>query len=175
MNDMVHLIEPLIPALRRYARTLVRDQFAADDLVQDCLERAVSRWHQRRRDGDPRTWLFSILHNLAVSRFRRQKRGPVQLAIEDAADPDISQIASQDMTMEVQDMLRCVDLLPQEQRSVMLLVVLEDLSYTQVAEVLEIPVGTVMSRLSRARDRLIELMDGVGTVQPSKPFLRRVK
>ena len=72
-------------------------------------------------------------------------------------------------------MLRCVDLLPQEQRSVMLLVVLEDLSYTQVAEVLEIPVGTVMSRLSRARDRLIELMDGVGAVQPSKPFLRRVK
>ena len=67
MNDMVHLIEPLIPALRRYARTLVRDRFAADDLVQDCLERAVSRWHQRRRDGDPRTWVFSILHNLAVS------------------------------------------------------------------------------------------------------------
>ena len=175
MNDMVHLIEPLIPALRRYARTLVRDRFAADDLVQDCLERAVSRWHQRRRDGDPRTWVFSILHNLAVSRFRRQKRGPVEFAIENTADRDVSQIASQDKTVEVQDMLRCVDLLPEEQRSVLLLVGLEDLSYTQAAEVLGIPVGTVMSRLSRARDRLIELMDGGRAAQPSKPLLWRVK
>ena len=72
-------------------------------------------------------------------------------------------------------MLRCVDLLPEEQRSVLLLVVLEDLSYTQAADVLGIPVGTVMSRLSRARDRLIQLMDGVGAAQPSEPFLRRVK
>jgi RNA polymerase sigma-70 factor (ECF subfamily) len=72
-------------------------------------------------------------------------------------------------------MLRCVDLLPEEQRSVLLLVVLEDQSYTQAADVLGIPVGTVMSRLSRARDRLIQLMDGVGAAQPSEPFLRRVK
>src|ERR1700690_3454123 len=88
MNDMLHQVEPLIPALRRYARALVRNRAAADDLVQDCLERAVSRWHQRRRDGDPRTWVFSILHNLAVSRFRRQKRAPVEFAIEDTADRD---------------------------------------------------------------------------------------
>lgn len=65
--DMVRQIEPLIPALRRYARALLRDRAAADDLVQDCLERAVSRWHQRRADGDTRSWIFTILHNLAMT------------------------------------------------------------------------------------------------------------
>lgn len=175
MNDMVHLIEPLIPALRRYARALVRDRTAADDLVQDCLERAVSRWHQRRPDADPRTWIFTILYNLAVSRFRRQKRSPVEIAIEDAPKHDMSQTASQETTLEVRHMLRCVDLLPDEQRAVLFLVALEDLSYAQTADVLGIPVGTVMSRLSRARDRLIELMDGARRKQPLKPFLRRVK
>src|ERR1700709_7156 len=71
MTDMMRLIEPLIPALRRYARALLRNPTDADDLVQDCLERAVSRWHQRRADGDARTWMFTILHNLAISRFRQ--------------------------------------------------------------------------------------------------------
>jgi RNA polymerase sigma-70 factor (ECF subfamily) len=70
MNDMLRQIEPVIPALRRYARALVRNRATADDLVQDCLERAVSHWGQRR-DGDPRPWLFTILHNLAVNQFRR--------------------------------------------------------------------------------------------------------
>ena len=73
MNDMLRLIEPVIPALRRYARALVRNRAAADDLVQDCLERAVSHWGQRR-EGDPRPWLFTILHNLALSQFRRSAR-----------------------------------------------------------------------------------------------------
>jgi RNA polymerase sigma-70 factor (ECF subfamily) len=175
MNDMVHLIEPLIPALRRYARVLVRDRSAADDLVQDCLERAVSRWHQRRLDGNPQTWMFTILHNLAISRFRRLKRGRAEVVIDEAPEREVAQMASQERTVEVQDMLRCVDKLPGEQRSVLLLVAIEDLSYAQAADVLGIPLGTVMSRLSRARDRLIELMDGAGAGQPSEPFLRRVK
>lgn len=175
MNDMVQLIEPIIPALRRYARVLVRDRSAADDLVQDCLERAVSHWHQRRADGNPRTWMFAILHNLAVSRFRGQKRRPVHVEIDEMAELDVAQMASQEQTVEVRDMLRCVDQLPDEQRSVLLLVAVEDLSYAQTADVLGIPLGTVMSRLSRARNRLIELMDGAGTGQLSKPFLRRVK
>ena len=175
MNDMVHLIEPLIPALRRYARVLVRDRSAADDLVQDCLERAVSRWHQRRLDGNPQTWMFTILHNLAISRFRRLKRGRAEVVIDEAPEREVAQMASQERTVEVQDMLRCVDKLPGEQRSVLLLVVIEDLSYAQAADVIGVPLGTVMSRLSRARDRLIELMDGGGAEQLSKPFLRRVK
>ena len=175
MNDMVHLIEPLIPALRRYARVLVRDRSAADDLVQDCLERALGRWHQRRLDGDPRTWMFTILHNLAVCRFRRQRRSPVEIEIDEASERDVSQMGSQERMVEVQDMLRCVDQLSEEQRSVLLLVVLEDLSYAQAADVLGLPVGTVMSRLSRARDRLIEMVDGAAKDQSSTPLLRRVK
>ena len=74
MKDMMRLVEPQITALRRYARALLRDRSAADDLVQDCLERAIGHWHQRRPDGDARTWLFAILHNLAVSGMRRRTR-----------------------------------------------------------------------------------------------------
>ena len=73
MSDLLHLVEPVIPALRRYARALVRNRAAADDLVQDCLERAISHWNQRR-EGDPRPWLFTILHNLAVNHFARPAR-----------------------------------------------------------------------------------------------------
>ena len=175
MNDMAQLIEPIIPALRRYARALVRDRSTADDLVQDCLERAVGHWHQRRPDGNPRTWMFAILHNLAVSRFRGQKRHPVHIEIDETAEPDVARTANQEQTVEVRDMLRCVDQLPDEQRSVVLLIAVEDLSYAQTADVLGIPLGTVMSRLSRARNRLVELMDGADTNQLSKPFLRRVK
>src|SRR5258708_26994640 len=76
MADMAHLIEPVIPALRRYARTFVRGAADADDLVQDTLERAISRWHQRRSDGETRTWLFTILHNMAANHLpRRAPRG----------------------------------------------------------------------------------------------------
>src|SRR5215831_6968574 len=86
MKDMLVQVEPLIPALRRYARSLVRNRAAADDLVQDCLERAVSRWHQRR-DGNVRAWLFTILHNLAVSQFRqasaRGRHVPIDATNED--------------------------------------------------------------------------------------------
>ncbi len=74
MNDMLPLIEPLIPALRRYARSLMKEQAAADDLVQDCLERAVANWSRRRTDGDPRTWMFTILHNLAMTRLKQRSR-----------------------------------------------------------------------------------------------------
>src|ERR1700758_206252 len=87
MADMAEIIEPIIPALRRYARTFVRDGAAADDLVQDTLERAISRWHQRRADGNPRTWLFTILHNLAVNHLRRSARRGRELPLDDAGGP----------------------------------------------------------------------------------------
>jgi DNA-directed RNA polymerase specialized sigma24 family protein len=85
MADMAHLIEPVIPALRRYARTFVRDAADAEDLVQDTLERAISRWHQRRSDGDTRTWLFTILHNLALNHLRRGRRRPAILMMHGAS------------------------------------------------------------------------------------------
>jgi RNA polymerase sigma-70 factor, ECF subfamily len=74
VDDLIRLIEPSIPSLRRYARALVRDATEADDLVQDCLERAIGRWGQRKEASDARSWLFSILHNLAISRWRRLSR-----------------------------------------------------------------------------------------------------
>ena len=82
MTDMGKLIEPVIPGLRRYANALVRDPAEADDLVQDCLERAIARWGQRRADGDTRSWLYAILHNLAVNRWRALRRRGVVAPIQ---------------------------------------------------------------------------------------------
>jgi len=176
MNDMLRLIEPLIPPLRCYARALVKDRAVADDLVQDCLERAVSRWHQRRPDGDARTWMFTILHNLAISRFRQTVFRGKHLPLDDAEDSALGQPASQEDQLTYSDVLDKVSQLPEEQRSVLLLVAVEDLSYAEAARVLDIPIGTVMSRLSRARERLLTLMEGGDErVVPLNPHLRRVK
>jgi RNA polymerase sigma factor (sigma-70 family) len=177
MNDMQRLIEPLIPSLRRYARALMKDRAAADDLVQDCLERAISRWHQRRADGNARTWIFTILHNLAISRFRqtvfRGKHLPLDAAPDDAA---LGRPAAQEDQLTYAEVLDKVSQLPDEQRAVLLLVAVEDLSYAEAARVLDIPIGTVMSRLSRARERLLILMEGDDDrVVPLNPHLRRVK
>jgi RNA polymerase sigma-70 factor (ECF subfamily) len=168
-NEMAALLEPHIPALRRYAWALLRDDGAADDLVQDCLERAISRWHLRRRDGDLRAWLFTILRNLFISALRqRARRGPHlgPEALETLAAPE----ASPEAALGARDVLAGLDLLPEEQRSVLLLVGVEDLSYEEAARVLHIPIGTVMSRLSRAREKMRQHLEtGRGTV------LRRVK
>lgn len=174
MRDMMLLIEPQIPALRRYARALLRDHAAADDLVQDCLERAISRWHQRRADGDAKTWLFTILHNLAMSRLRQQARRGRHLTLEDADESIAARPATQEDALRHRDLLRALATLPEEQRSVLLLVSVEDLSYAETAAVLDIPVGTVMSRLSRARQKLLELMDKPAATA-GQTHLRRIK
>jgi len=161
MKDMLVQVEPLIPALRRYARALMRDRAATDDLVQDCLERAVSRWHQRR-DGSVRAWLFTILHNLAVTQFRQATARGRHMPIDDAAgEQELVSAAAQEQRLIYQDVLSKLARLPEEQRAVLLLVAVEDLSYADAAVVLNVPVGTVMSRLSRARERLQQEMDGV--------------
>lgn len=175
MNDMLLLIEPLIPALRRYARALVRNPATADDLVQDCLERAVSRWHHRR-EGDPRPWLFAILHNLAVSQFRQLATRGQHVAIDAASQHDFSQDAVQENKLMYQDVLDRLARLPEDQRSVLLLVAVEDLSYAEAAKVLNVPIGTVMSRLSRARERLQQELEGTANSAPRGPVqLRSVK
>lgn len=160
MKDMLVQVEPLIPALRRYARALMHDRAAADDLVQDCLERAVSRWHQRR-DGSVRAWLFTIRHNLAVTQFRQATARGRHMPIDDAGEQELVSAAVQEQGLIYRDVLSKLARLPEEQRAVLLLVAVEDLSYADAAKVLGVPVGTVMSRLSRARERLQQEMDVV--------------
>jgi RNA polymerase sigma factor (sigma-70 family) len=175
MNDMMLLIEPQIPALRRYARALVRNPTTADDLVQDCLERAVSRWHQRR-DGDPRPWLFAILHNLAISQFRQSAARGAHITLDAARERDLGQDAMQDSKLMYRDLLDKLEKLPEDQRSVLLLVGVEDLSYAETAKLLGVPIGTVMSRLSRARERLQRELEGTTKDGHGSPVhLRSVK
>ncbi len=168
MADAEALLEPLIPALRRYAYALVRDHDAADDLVQDTLERALSRWTLRRSDGDLRAWLFTIQRNLHVSALRQSQRRGAHVELDEATTP--SSAALQESSIEIQDILAALDQLPEEQKSLLLLVGVEDLSYDDAAKVMGVPIGTVMSRLSRARQRLRGLLEtGRATL------LRRVK
>ncbi len=159
-STMERLIEPVVPALRRYAWALSHDRTAADDLVQDCLERAVSRWHQRRNDEDVRPWLFAILHNLAITRLRRMASRPRHVALDDVGEAAFAVDAPQEDRLRYRDLLAGLAQLSEDQRAVLLLVAVEELSYADVASVLGVPVGTVMSRLSRARDRLFKLMSG---------------
>ncbi|MDI4663483.1 sigma-70 family RNA polymerase sigma factor [Xanthobacter autotrophicus] len=174
-TEMVRLIEPVIPALRRYARALMKDRAAADDLVQDCLERAIGHWHQRHAEGDIRAWIFAILHNLAMTRLRRAAARPRPVPIEDAQEGDLARPATQEDRLRYRDALAALAQLPHEQRAVLLLVGVEDLSYAQTAKVLGIPIGTVMSRLSRARERLSKAMSEVPRPESAHPHLRRVK
>lgn len=168
MADPGPLIEPLIPALRRYAYALVREHAAADDLVQDTLEKALLHWAQRRSDGDLRAWLFAILRNLHISTHRQAQRRGVTVPIDEADFPDTA--ADQDTTIEAHDVLTAIDQLPEDQKSLLLLVGVEDFSYEEAARILDLPLGTVMSRLSRARQKLRSLVDRI-RVTP----LRRVK
>ena len=168
-DEIAARIEPLIPGLRRYAYALVRDGDAADDLVQDCLERAVGRWHLRRPDGDLRAWLFAILRNLHLSGLRQHKRRGPHVALDEMASPPAVD-GDQDGRAGLRDVLAGLDALSEEHRTVLLLVGVEDMSYDEAARVIGLPVGTVMSRLSRAREKL----RADPSLQDGAP-LRRVK
>ena len=155
MNEAERLVE-LIPRLRRYARALVGERAAADDLVQDTLERAWAKLHLYRRGTDLRAWLFTVMHNVHVNKVRAAR--PSDSLDEDT--PELAQRAAQGDGLLVRDLDRSIALLPAEQRAVLLLVALEDMSYEEVAHSLGIPMGTVMSRLSRAREKLRAMMQG---------------
>lgn len=154
-----------IPSLRRYARALIGERTAADDLVQDTLGRAWAHIASWREGGDMRAWLFGIMHNAHVDQLRKP-----HLAIEDASDEefDVHTRATQADRLELRDIEAALYRLPEEQRQVVLLIALEELSYEEVAQALHIPLGTVMSRLSRGREKLRVLMNGRAQPQPLK-------
>ena len=170
-----------IPGLRRYARVLTGDTWAADDLVQDTLERACSKWRLWTAGSDLRAWLFTLMHNLFANQMRRagrQAHGST-VDIDDVAHELVAPDSNPGAALDLQ---RCLLRLPQDQRAVLLLVSLEDMSYAEVAKITGVPIGTVMSRLSRARSRLQELLDAParGVDQPATSgdtvsTLRRLK
>lgn len=168
MGEFERRLEEEIPALRRYARALLRDNEGGEDLLQDCLERALSHRHLFVRPSNLRAWLFRIMRNLYLNNLRTARRRPLGIGLEDTGSMAIS--ADQIPRLEIAETLAAFDRLPVEQREVLLLVVVEGHSYREAAKVLGVPAGTVMSRMARAREQLREL-SRVAT----GPHLRRVK
>jgi RNA polymerase sigma-70 factor (ECF subfamily) len=156
-------VQAAVPALRRYARALTRDAELADDLVQDTLVRAL-RSEQLFHGGDIRSWLYTILTNLNRNRLRSLARRPTITALDDNDAPDMAGPEAGGRDIE-----RALATLVEDQRAALLLVVLEGLSYREVAEVQGVPIGTVMSRLARARMQIKAYLDG------KRPALRRIK
>jgi len=159
MNERKGAILAEIPRLRRYARALLRDRDAADDLVQDCLERALSRIDNWQSSDSPRRWLFTIMHHLFIDQTRRRKRQSETLAqygnLSDQASVPASQLDSV-VSREVFDALQQIGA---DRRAALLLVGVEGLTYAEAATVLGIPAGTLMSRIARGREELRALLD----------------
>ena len=164
-----HPVVSEIPHLRRYARALLRDRDAAEDLLQDVLARAWGRLHLFRPGSSLRTWLFAIMHNLHANQIRSRMRKPPQMAIADD-HPALATRPEQDDGLELAALEAALATLPDEQRAVVLLVGLEGLSFADAAVALGVPVGTVMSRLHRGRERLRETLDA-----GPRRGLRRIK
>jgi len=146
-------IEAEIPRLRRYARALTRDLVAADDLVQHCLTRALGKLHLWQQGTDLRAWLFTILHNQYVNHLRRTAREGTAVGLSER-ELLLARAPQQGRRLELRDLERAITKLPRVQRLVIVLIGLEGMSYGEVAAVLDVPVGTVRSRLSRGREAL---------------------
>lgn len=159
------MLEAEIPRLRRYARALCRDARAADDLVQDCLCRALRKNHLFQPNTDLRAWLFTMLHNLHVNGVRSSVRQGFSVPVEDVQSL-LTEPPAQGAGLALRDLDRAMGEISEEQRQVLLLVGLEAMSYEEVATILDLPVGTVRSRLSRGRERLRALM---GHGEPKLP------
>ncbi|CAO3350746.1 sigma-70 family RNA polymerase sigma factor [Azospirillum melinis] len=162
-------LEVHIASLRRYARALMRNSADAEDLVQEALTRAVARADSFQAGTNLRAWLFTILHNVHVNQVRSKAARPQEVDVDDVESKLVSP-PRQEERVELREMMRAVDELPEEQRKVLLLVALEGLKYDEVADMLGVPIGTVMSRLSRAREAVRAKLANEGGVT-----LRRVK
>ncbi|HEY4349870.1 MAG TPA: RNA polymerase sigma factor [Paraburkholderia sp.] len=149
-----------VPRLRRYARALLANRDRADDLVQDTLERALRHASRFRPDTDLRAWLMTIMHNIFVNDVVRAANKKVHIAVDDASiiDDQFMVDGHHAANLEMRDLDSALQQLPAGQREIVLLVGLEEMSYAQVADTLNLPIGTVMSRLSRARNKLRVLL-----------------
>ena len=167
MQDESARLIACIPRLRRYARALLGERGGADDLVQDTMERGWLKLSSWREGSDMRAWLFGIMHNLHIDQVRRPSLATVTLD-EALQDRGAQHSVPHSDNLGLRDMQAALALLPAEQREILLLVALEEMTYEEVASTLDIPLGTVMSRLSRARERLRKLMLGQAVVSPLK-------
>ena len=167
MPEFIIELEQCIPALRRYAFTLFHKQDEADDLVQDCLERALKKQNLWKKDSSLRAWLFTMQHNLFINKLKSKSRKPELVSdsdnLSDKMEPHQTDVLMRDIHY-------CIQQLAEDQREVLLLVAVEGFSYKEVGKIMDIPLGTVMSRLSRARHTLQKLMNG-----EIEPVLREVK
>jgi len=172
MTDFSQLLEAEIPRLRRYARALTRDVVQADDLVQDCLTRALTKQHLWQPGTDLRAWLFTILHNQHCTELRRRVREGLSVELDQA--PPVSVPSNAIAALELRDLARAINRLPEDQRTVVLLIGLEGMRYDRVAAILNVPVGTVRSRIARARQELRRLMYAGDAVQAQPTFVPRL-
>ncbi len=157
-----------IPRLRRYALALTQNKEKADDLVQDALERAWTHIDKWQTGTNLRAWLFTIMHNVYANQVRRYKTGPCWVPL-DTSSTEASYTDPEPLTMR--DLQTAMAQLPAEQKEVLLLAGLEQMSYAEISAVTGVPLGTVMSRLARARERLRKLMHE----SQQKPVLRQIK
>ncbi len=159
MSEFLDEIEQCVPPLRRYARALTRNADYADDLVQDCLERAIRKQALWRPTAPLRAWLFRILLNIYRNDMRGRRRRPISVPLDTI--PEVSGTApAQPGRVALAETARALELLPDEQRTALLLVALEGLSYAEAAQALDIPQGTLMSRVGRGRAALRKLTEG---------------
>ena len=147
-----------LPRLRRYAQALVRDADTADDLVQDCVERSLSRLHQFRDGTDMRSWLFTIMHSIFVNGVSRRKKTVDLEKLNPNHEARLATPPEQGRGLVMRDLEAALARLSDEQREIVILIGLENMTYKQAAEIIGVPLGTVMSRLSRGRERLSQLM-----------------
>ncbi len=171
MSGVLSSVEDYVPSLRRYACALLNSPQDADDLVHDTLVRALNKLHTLRRDAEVRPWLFAIMHNLFVSQTRKSRICLWTGRLDKVDEAALSAQAGQEHSLHWADLVGALKRLPVEQRTVVLLVSVEDMSYADVSRVLGVPIGTIMSRLSRGRERLRQLTEETKT----RPCLRRVK
>ena len=161
MSEFHRLIEQQIPRLRRYARALTRNRERGDDLVQDTILRALAKEHLWQPGTDLRAWLFTIMHNQNVNAVRRSLREGAAVSLQEMSSTLVATTTDPITRRQLRELERAIDELPGEQRQVILLVGLEGMNYAETAEILNVPIGTVRSRLSRARENLRQVM-GIG-------------